>query len=86
LAKPAADPEFLKKLATGGGGEALRVEQLPDYLSRLAEQPLDAGKPKLELRPDWRTTGRSGFLVAFFVLFSAVVSLEWGLRRYWGMV
>ncbi len=86
LSKPAADPEFLRKLATGGGGEALRVEQLPDFLNRLAEQPLDAGKPKMELRPDWRTTGRSGFLVWFFVLFSAVVSLEWGLRRYWGMV
>jgi uncharacterized membrane protein len=86
LARPAADPEFLKKLAAAGGGEALRVEQLADYLSRLAEQPMDAGKPKMELRPDWRTTNRSAFLVCFFVAFCAVVSLEWGLRRRWGMV
>jgi len=86
LSRPAADPEFMKKLAAAGGGEALRVEQLADHLSRLAEEPLDRGKPKMELRPDWRTTGRSAFLVFFFVLFSAVVSLEWGLRRRWGLV
>src|SRR5207247_2017465 len=83
LARPAADPEFMKKLAAAGGGEALRVEQLADHLSRLAEEPLERGQPKMELSPDWRTTSRSGFLVAFFVLFSAVVSLEWGLRRRW---
>jgi uncharacterized membrane protein len=86
LARPAADPEFLRKLATSGGGEALRVEQLGEFLNRLAEQPLESARPKMELRPDWRTTERSGFLVAFFVAFSAVVSLEWGLRRRWGMV
>jgi uncharacterized membrane protein len=83
---PAADLEFLKKLASAGGGEALRVEQLPDFLNRLAEQPLDRGKPKLLVRPDWRSTGRSGFLVAFFVAFCVLVSMEWGLRRWWGMV
>ena len=62
------------------------MEQLADFLNRLAEQRTDQGKPKLLLRPDWRTTGRSGFLVAFFVAFCALVSAEWGLRRWWGMV
>ncbi|MFO0840982.1 MAG: hypothetical protein U0797_01105 [Gemmataceae bacterium] len=86
MARPAADPEFLKKLAAAGGGEALRVEQLADYLNRLAEQPLEHGQARMELRPDWRTTSRSPFLVWFFVTFCVVVSLEWGLRRRWGMV
>jgi hypothetical protein len=42
-------------------------------------------KPKLTLRPDWRTTGRSPFLLSFFVLFVACLSVEWLLRRRWGM-
>ena len=33
---------------------ALRVEQLPDFLNRLVEQPVNQGKPKMQLRPDWR--------------------------------
>jgi uncharacterized membrane protein len=86
MLRPAADPEFLRKLSAAGGGEALRVEQLADFLNRLAEQRADQGKPKLILRPDWRTTARSGFLVAFFIAFCGLVSAEWGLRRWWGMV
>jgi uncharacterized membrane protein len=86
MLRPAADPEFLKKLSAAGGGEALQVEQFADFLNRLAEQRADAGKPKLLLRPDWRSTARSGFLVAFFVAFCMLVSAEWGLRRWWGMV
>ncbi|MFO0877826.1 MAG: glutamine amidotransferase [Gemmataceae bacterium] len=86
LTQPAADPEFLKKLASAAGGEALRIEQLGEYLSRLAEEPLDQGKPTLELRPDWRTTERSSFFVSFFVAFCAVLCTEWGLRRRWGLV
>jgi uncharacterized membrane protein len=86
LARPAADPEFLRKLASAGSGEALRIEQLGDFLNRLAEQPLERGKPRMELRPDWRTTSRSSFFVGFFVLFTAVVCVEWGLRRRWGLV
>jgi uncharacterized membrane protein len=86
MLRPAADPEFLRKLSAAGGGESLRVEQLPDFLNRLAEQPIGRDKPRLLLRPDWRGTGRSPFFVAFFVAFCVVVSAEWGLRRWWGMV
>jgi hypothetical protein len=76
----------MRKLATAGGGEALTIEQLPEFLNRLAEQPLDRGKQKMDLRPDWRSTARSGFLMAFFAAFVAVVGMEWALRRWWGMV
>ena len=87
MARPAADPEFLARLATaGGGGEALRVEDLGNFLNRLAEQPLDRGKPKQTLRPDWQTRGRSPFLGIYFVVFCVVVCAEWALRRWWGLV
>jgi hypothetical protein len=87
MTRPAADPEFLARLAAaGGGGEALRIEELPNFLNRLAEQPADRGKPRQTLRPDWQTRGRSPFLGIFFVVFCAVVCGEWGLRRWWGLV
>jgi uncharacterized membrane protein len=86
LARPAADPEFLRKIAAAGEGESLRVEELAAFLGRLAERPAERGRVKVELSPDWRTTQRSGFLVFFFVIFCTVVSVEWGLRRAWGMV
>ena len=86
MARPAADPEFMRKLAAAGGGEALTIEQLPEFLNRLAERPLEPGKQRRDLRPDWRSTARSGFLMAFFAAFVAVVGLEWALRRWWGMV
>lgn len=84
-ARPAADPEFLRKLATTGGGEGLRVEQLPDFLNSLAEQPLGS-KPKMELRPDWRAANNTAFFLAYFAAFAVVVGVEWALRRLWGMV
>lgn len=86
LTRPAADPEFLAKVAAASGGEALRVEQFADFLQRLTERPLEQAAPKMELRPDWRTTARSPFLVGYFVAFTLVVCLEWGLRRRWGLV
>jgi uncharacterized membrane protein len=87
MSRPAADPEFLARLAAaGGGGESLRIEQLAGFLSRLAEQPLDRGKPKQTLRPDWQTRGKSPFLAIFFVVFCVVVCVEWALRRWWGLV
>lgn len=86
LTRPAADPEFLRKLAVAGGGEALRVEELVDFLARLANEPTDQVGQSIEWYPDWRTTRRSNFFVLFFLIFCAIVSLEWGLRRRWGLV
>jgi uncharacterized membrane protein len=86
MRRRAADHDFLKKLATAGGGDFHRVEELPSFLRRLQSENLARNKPKLLLRPDWRTTGRSSFLTLFFVLFVTALSLEWFLRRRWGMV
>jgi hypothetical protein len=85
LTDRAAGHDFLRKLAAAGGGEFHRGEELRPFLEKLLEQPLRE-RPKLQQVPDWRTTGRSPFLVAFFVLFVAVLTAEWVLRRRWGMV
>ncbi|HEY7428062.1 MAG TPA: glutamine amidotransferase [Gemmataceae bacterium] len=86
MTRRAADHDFLKKLAAAGGGDFHRVEELPAFLRRMQTENLVRNKPKLTLRPDWRTTGRSSFLMIFFVLFVTVLSIEWLLRRRWGMV
>jgi uncharacterized membrane protein len=86
MMRRAADHDFLKKLASAGGGDFHRVEELPAFLRRLQSENLARNKPKLIFRPDWRTTGRSSFLMVFFVLFVTTLSVEWLLRRRWGMV
>ncbi|MHB1422257.1 MAG: glutamine amidotransferase [Gemmataceae bacterium] len=86
MTRRAADHDFLKKLASAGGGDFHRIEELPAFLRRMQSENLARNKPKLLLRPDWRTTGRSSFLMVFFVLFVSTLSVEWLLRRRWGMV
>ncbi|HZV04199.1 MAG TPA: glutamine amidotransferase [Gemmataceae bacterium] len=86
MMRRAADHDFLKKLASAGGGDFHRIEELPAFLRRMQSENLERNKPKLILRPDWRTTGRSSFLMIFFVLFVTALSVEWLLRRRWGMV
>lgn len=86
MTRRAADHDFLKKLATAGGGDFHRVEELPVFLGHVQSENLIRNKPKMVLRPDWRTTGRSSFLMVFFVLFVTTLAVEWLLRRRWGMV
>jgi uncharacterized membrane protein len=86
LMRRAADHDFLKKLATAGGGQFHLAEELPRFLQQLQNQPLANARAKAEVWPNWRTTTRSPFLPVFFVLFVALLSVEWFLRRRWGMV
>ncbi|HWG41173.1 MAG TPA: glutamine amidotransferase [Gemmataceae bacterium] len=86
MSRRAADHDFLKKLAAAGGGDYHRVEELPAFLRRMQTENLARNKPKLTLRPDWRTAGRSAFFPLFFLLFVLLLSIEWLLRRRWGMV
>jgi uncharacterized membrane protein len=86
MTRRAADHDFLKKLAAAGGGDFHRVEELPNFLRRMQTENLARNKPKQTLRPDWRTTSRSPFFMLFFALFVTVLSIEWLLRRRWGMV
>jgi uncharacterized membrane protein len=82
----AADHDFLKKLAATGGGEFHQADELAAYLKQLAAQPLPQERPKANVWPDWRRNQLSGFLVTFFILFVVLLSLEWFLRRRWGLV
>jgi uncharacterized membrane protein len=86
MLRRAADHEFLRKLATAGGGKFHQADELPGFLRELQSQPDARWRPKVNLWPNWRTTGTSPFLGFFFVLFVVVVSGEWYLRRRWGMV
>ncbi len=91
MTRRAADHEFLRKLAAAGGGEFHRVEELPAFLEKLQHDPLARAKPKTSRWPDWADAQRdpkspSPFRIGFFVLFVAVVSGEWLLRRRWGLV
>lgn len=84
LTRPAADPTFLEKLAADGGGKV--VHKLGDFLDELAERPVTEETERHIRWPDWDTRDPSGFLGAFMTLFCLVICLEWGLRRWWGMV
>jgi uncharacterized membrane protein len=81
-----ADHDFLKKLAAAGGGQFHRPEELKEFLQQLAAEPLPQLRPKAALWPEWRRNSLSGFLVGFFLLFVALLCLEWFLRRRWGLV
>ncbi len=88
MTRRAADHEFLKRLAAAGGGSFHPggEEELARYLRDLPAQPLAGLRPKANLWPDWRRSSLSAFPPAFLLVFVALVSLEWFLRRRWGMV
>ena len=91
MLRPAANPEFLLALENQANGTARdtarRVDRLPEFLEK--EMIPNAPKvhtPKPKPYPDWRRDKQRWFLPAVLVLFVAVLGLEWGLRRAWGMV
>jgi uncharacterized membrane protein len=86
MLRVAADPQFMERIAVASGGKALRLEDLPDFLKELKGQKIDTLKPKPRYLPDWRRNHSKGFLPAWLVLFVTFLGVEWGLRRYWGMV
>ena len=55
-------------------------------LRELERTAPEAGRQKAAYWPDWRRPSLGGFLPSLFLAFVAVLTLEWGLRRYWGMV
>jgi uncharacterized membrane protein len=82
----AANHDFLKALASAGGGEFNLPDDLAAFLTQLQSQPLPHARAKANTWPDWRRNQMSAFLVGFFLLFVALLSLEWFLRRRWGLV
>jgi hypothetical protein len=86
MLRTAADHEYLKSLAVNGGGQFYRLDDLPQFFKDLKGQPLANAKPKPRYLPDWRRNQAKGFLHVWLVLFVLIVGIEWGLRRWWGMV
>jgi hypothetical protein len=86
MTRRAADHEFLKKLSPAGGGEFHLAKDLGPFLQQFQKQPLDKKRSAALQWPNWRTTKLSPFFVLFFLVFVAVLSGEWLLRRRWGMV
>ena len=86
MLRQAMDADFLTKLATTGGGKFYRADELPKFLNELPAKGLTIGQNKARYWPDWRQAALGGFIPLLFLLFVAVLGLEWGVRRYWGMV
>jgi hypothetical protein len=88
MVRRAADPDFLKELAKAGGGRFHpgTEEAFTAFLEELHSLPLPQARPRVHLWPDWHRQTLSGFLPIFLLLFVALVSLEWFLRRRWGLV
>lgn len=78
LDQPAADYELLRQLGSLSGGKLLTREELPDWLKSLRETRFEdlTRMTSITLYDRW-------WILAAFV---GVVSLEWFLRKKWGLV
>jgi len=77
-----ADPMLLASLSAmtkQAGGQSLAPEELPQLLDRIHEQPKEMQiEAQTKLTP-WDTW-------PFFLLFLGLISVEWYLRKKWGLV
>jgi hypothetical protein len=81
LDNAAADPTLLASLARmteSVGGRVLAPEELPDLLKSLQDQPQEVVEREVRTTPydTW----------PFFLAFVGVLSVEWFLRKKWGLV
>ncbi len=77
-----ADPTLLASLSAmtkGVGGKSLAPEELPDLLRRIQEKPPELEVETLVKETPWDTW-------PFFLLFVGLISVEWYLRKKWGLV
>jgi uncharacterized membrane protein len=85
LANPAADPELMASLAAwtkAEGGRAVPPEELPKLLAELADQP-----PEYEERQTrWKLASTATDAWLFFLALTGLLSVEWWLRKKWGLV
>lgn len=85
FSNPAADPDLMASLAAwtkDEGGRAVAPEELPKLLQELADRP-----PEYEERETrWKLAGTSADAWVFFAALVALLSVEWWLRKKWGLV
>lgn len=81
----AADPEQMARLAArtqAHGGQVVLPENLTEFLGRLKANPPESIQVPLK----WQLgqTARDGMI--FLLLFTALLTAEWTLRKKWGLV
>jgi hypothetical protein len=85
FSNPAADPDLMASLAAwtkDEGGRAVAPEELPKLLQELADRP-----PEYEERETrWKLAGTAADAWVFFLALTALLSVEWWLRKKWGLV
>ena len=82
LDRPAAEPSLMAQLAemtSSAGGKALAPEELPTLIKHFADEP-----PKLQEEIVAKVTYWDKW--PFFLLFVALLGVEWYLRKRWGLV
>jgi hypothetical protein len=79
LDNASADADTLKSLSALTGGESLAPEQLPDLIAKLAAQTTH-----LEIQQETKKTLWDTWL--FFLTLIALLTVEWFLRKRWGLV
>ncbi|MFO0964798.1 MAG: hypothetical protein U0793_04310 [Gemmataceae bacterium] len=96
----AANPDFLDKIATAGGGKYFPGDEtkLLQILDEIAAEKDAPTRPKVDYWPRWQRQPASDAFgdqwealwstpnVVVVLLFVLLISLEWALRRKWGMV
>jgi hypothetical protein len=82
LDNAAADPTLLASLSAmtkDVGGQSLAPEELPALLRKIQEKPLELEVENLVKQTPWDTW-------PFFLMFAGLISVEWYLRKKWGLV
>lgn len=85
LARPLADPVYLKQLAdltSDHGGGAYRPDQMDELLQQIAQRRKKAETPIVE-KNRLGDGPISGWIV--FTLFAGALGIEWFLRRRWSL-
>ena len=84
MERPAADHEFLARLARAGGGALHKIQDLPRCLKALQNTPRPRVRPVAAAWPDWHETTLSEFRMSYLGLLMGLLCLEWLCRRVWG--
>ncbi len=79
LDNASADAETMKSIAAMTGGQSLAPEQLPELIKQLTEQT-----SQFEIQQETKSTFWDTW--PFFLFLVALLTVEWYLRKRWGLV